>query len=101
MFKKARLLTRPTLAAISSTLPESVKTASSPKDATYPMQSHLSAVQTQAGSERGDCRPSDRRLSPSNSLTGTGNAGASPLEPLNDATCLREAAQAKAGNAVG
>ena len=38
MFKKARLLTRPTLAATTPTRPESAKTASSPKDAPCPRQ---------------------------------------------------------------
>jgi len=36
MLKKARLLTRPTLAATSPARPESAKTASSPKDAPCP-----------------------------------------------------------------
>jgi hypothetical protein len=38
MLKKARLLTRPTLAVISPSHPESAKTDSLPWDATYPMQ---------------------------------------------------------------
>src|SRR5437870_12634624 len=38
MLKKARLLTRPTLAVISPARPESAKTASLPRDAPYPMQ---------------------------------------------------------------
>ena len=38
MFKKARLLTRPTLAATSPARPESAKTASSPRDAPCPKQ---------------------------------------------------------------
>jgi hypothetical protein len=38
MLKKARLLTRPTLAVISPSRPESAKTDSLPWDATYPMQ---------------------------------------------------------------
>ncbi len=38
MLKKARLLTRPTLAVISPARPESAKTDSSPWDAPYPMQ---------------------------------------------------------------
>jgi hypothetical protein len=38
-----------------------------------------------AAASEGDCRLSGRRLSPSTSGTGTGNAGASPLEPLSDA----------------
>jgi hypothetical protein len=42
MLKKARLLTRPTLAATSPARPESAKTASSPRGATYPMQGRSS-----------------------------------------------------------
>ena len=42
MLKKARLLTRPTLAVISPSRPESVKTDSSPWDAPYPMQGRSS-----------------------------------------------------------
>jgi hypothetical protein len=38
MLKKAGLLTRPTLAVISPTRPESAKTDSSPWDAPYPVQ---------------------------------------------------------------
>jgi len=38
MLKKARFLTRPTLAATSPARPESAKTASSPKDAPFPKQ---------------------------------------------------------------
>jgi len=38
MLKKARLLTRPTLATTSPARPESAKTASSPKDAPFPKQ---------------------------------------------------------------
>ena len=44
MLKKARLLTRPTLADTSPTCPESAKTASSPKDAPCPMQGRSSAA---------------------------------------------------------
>ena len=44
MLKKARLLTRPTLAATSPARPESAKTASSPKDAPCPKQGHSSAT---------------------------------------------------------
>ena len=44
MLKKARLLTHPTLAATSPARPESAKTASSPKDAPYPMQGRNSAA---------------------------------------------------------
>jgi len=40
MLKKARLLTRPTLAVISPSHPESAKTASSPRDAPCPKQGH-------------------------------------------------------------
>src|SRR6266850_4981682 len=38
MLKKARLLTRPTMAATSLARPESAKTASSPRDAPCPKQ---------------------------------------------------------------
>ncbi len=38
MLKKTRLLTRPTLAVISSSRPESAKTDSSPWDAPWPKQ---------------------------------------------------------------
>jgi hypothetical protein len=53
MLKKARLLTRPTLAATSPARPESAKTASSPRDAPCPKQGHLYACgHAQAGRER-------------------------------------------------
>jgi hypothetical protein len=42
MFKRARLLTRPALAATSPARPESAKTASSPRAALYPKQSRSS-----------------------------------------------------------
>jgi len=42
MLKKARLLTRPTLADIAPSRPESAKTASSPWNAPYPMQGRSS-----------------------------------------------------------
>jgi hypothetical protein len=42
MFKRARLLTRPTLAGISPSRPESAKTDSSPWDAPYPKQGRSS-----------------------------------------------------------
>ena len=42
MLKKARLLTRPTLAATSPARPDSAKTASSPRDAPYPKQGRSS-----------------------------------------------------------
>jgi hypothetical protein len=44
MLKKARLLTRPTLAVISPSRPESAKTASSPRDAPYPRQGRSSST---------------------------------------------------------
>ena len=44
MLKKAGLLTRPTPAITSPARPESAKTASSPRDAPYPMQGRNSAV---------------------------------------------------------
>ena len=44
MLKKARLLTRPTLAATSPARPESAKTASSPMDAPCPKQGRSSAA---------------------------------------------------------
>ena len=44
MLKKARLLTRPTLAVISPARPESAKTASLPRDAPYPRQGRNSAA---------------------------------------------------------
>ena len=44
MLKKARLLTRPTLATTSLARPDSAKTASSPRDAPYPMQGRSSAA---------------------------------------------------------
>jgi len=44
MLKKARLLTRPTLAAISPDRPESAKTASSPRDALFHGQGHKRAI---------------------------------------------------------
>jgi len=43
MLKKASLLTRPTLAVISPSRPESAKTASSPMDAPCPKQGRSSA----------------------------------------------------------
>src|SRR2546422_2546299 len=45
MLKKARLLTRPTLAATSPARPESAKTASSPRDAPCPKQGRRSAAE--------------------------------------------------------
>ena len=44
LFKKARLLTRPTPAATSPARPESAKTASSPRDAPFRGQGRSSAV---------------------------------------------------------
>ena len=44
MFKNARLLTRPTLAATSPARPESAKTASSPRDAPCPRQGRSSVA---------------------------------------------------------
>ena len=46
MLKTFRLLTRPTLAATSPARPESAKTASSPRDAPYPMQGRNSSADT-------------------------------------------------------
>ena len=49
MLKQAGFLTRPTLATTSPTLPESAKTASSPRDAPFPelySQSHASLRRT-------------------------------------------------------
>ena len=46
MLKKARLLIRPTPAATSPARPESAKTASSPRDAPYPMQDSNSSADT-------------------------------------------------------
>ena len=44
MLKKARLLTRPTLAVISPSHPESAKAASSPRDAPCPKQGRSSSA---------------------------------------------------------
>jgi hypothetical protein len=54
MLKKARLLTRPTLADTSPARPESAKTASSPKDAPSPKQgrSELSLYKGWLGSSQ-------------------------------------------------
>jgi hypothetical protein len=46
MLKKARLLTRPTPAATSPARHEFAKTASSPRDAPYPMQGSNSSADT-------------------------------------------------------
>lgn len=48
-----------------------------------------------------DCRPSDRRLSPSQTGTGAGKAGASPLEALSVATCLCRARHGRQGTPLG
>jgi len=50
-----------------------------PASPTQPRRAKTRRSAGKAAASEGDCRPSGRRLSPSQSGTGTGKAGASPM----------------------
>ena len=62
MLKKARILTRPTLADISPIRPESAKTDSLPQDAPFPKQGRSELSFTRGGWDDPNCARPTRRV---------------------------------------